>query len=126
MPTILVVDDDPATLLAVREALKRSGFDTAGAENGPTALEYVRNERPDLIICDVEMPGMTGFQFQDALNADPDFKSIPIIFLTGNSDAIEGRLGREMTGDEFIEKPFSFSKLLAVITAHLNRFPRAH
>lgn len=121
MACILVVDDDPSTLLAVQEALKRGGYKTDGAPDGHTALQQVRIQRPDLIICDIEMPGMTGFEFQEILAADPEFRSIPLVFLTGNTDAIEGKLGRKMTGDEFIEKPFSFSKLLAVISTHLNR-----
>jgi CheY-like chemotaxis protein len=121
MANILVVDDDPGTLLAVQEALKRAGHQTDGALDGFAALQLVRSQRPDLIICDIEMPGMTGFEFQRTLAADPEFRSIPLVFLTGNANAMEGRLGRELTDDEFIEKPFSFSKLLAVISTHLNR-----
>jgi len=66
------------------------------------------------------MPGKDGFETYNALKSNTLTQKLPFVFLTGNADAINGKLGRELSGEEYIEKPFSFSKLLAVVQSRLD------
>lgn len=119
MNSILIIDDDALIRSSVGAALQSAGYKTTSASDGPMGIKLAREQHPDLILCDIDMPGMTGFETETALLLDPLTKSLPVVFLTGSSKAMEGQFGRDLSGDEFVEKPFSFSKLLAVVSARL-------
>ena len=119
MSRILIIDDDAVVRKALHGALTKAGYSVLDASSGSSGLEMAKGSKPDLIICDIDMPGMTGFETLKALKADPQTKDLPFVFLTGSSDAIAGKLGRTLGAEEFIEKPFSFSKLLAVVGTRL-------
>ena len=119
MATILIIEDDDAQRLGLQRSLGSAGYTVLAAADGASGIEMARNSSPDLILCDIEMPGLNGFQTLQALKADERTKELPFVFLTGSSDAMAGKLGRKLGAEDFIEKPFSFSKLLAVVTTRL-------
>ena len=121
MATILIIEDDNSQRLALQRSLENAGFKVLAVADGSSGIQLARSSSPDLIICDIEMPGFNGFQTLEALKADERTKELPFVFLTGNSDAMAGKLGRDLGAEEFIEKPFSFSKLLAVVSTRLKK-----
>ncbi|HEY3355575.1 MAG TPA: response regulator [Polyangia bacterium] len=108
--TVLLADDDPQILTMISQRLRRRGYEVIEAENGTRALEQARATHPDVIVLDVLMPGMSGWEVARALRHDADLKEIPIIVLT----AI-GRTTNEATSplfaDEYLDKPFEFTEL---------------
>jgi CheY-like chemotaxis protein len=119
MATILIIEDEDVQRLGLQRSLESAGYTVLSAADGLSGIEMAKNFSPDLILCDIEMPGLNGFQTLQALKADERTKELPFVFLTGSSDAMAGKLGRKLGAEEFIEKPFSFSKLLAIVTTRL-------
>ena len=114
---ILVVDDDPNMRELLRLHLGNAGHRIRCAEDGVVAGYAVLHERPDLIISDVSMPHLDGFQFVAALRADPDFRDIPVIFL---STLVEGdQRGKELGALAFIPKPVRADWLLRFIASNV-------
>jgi DNA-binding response OmpR family regulator len=119
--TILIIEDEDAQRLGLQRSLESAGYTVLAAADGASGIAIARDSSPDLIICDIDMPGLNGFQTLQALKSDERTKELPFVFLTGSSDAMTGKLGRKLGAEEFIEKPFSFSKLLAVVTTRLKK-----
>jgi len=119
MSTILIIEDDEQQRVTLKKVLEIAGYAVLAAADGTSGIEMARSSAPDLILCDIDMPGLSGFQTLKALKDDERTKDLPFVFLTGSSDAMAGRLGRKLGAEEFIEKPFSFSKLLAVVGTRL-------
>ena len=118
---ILVVDDVPANLDVLVEALDREGYNVLVASNGTTALEVAAYARPDLILLDVMMPGIDGFETCRRLQADHNLEDTPVIFLTARDD-IEGIVeGFEAGGLDYITKPFKKEEVLVRVRTHLER-----
>lgn len=88
-PLVLIVEDDHGTRLMYRDFLNRSGFRTADAHNGFQALEKARELRPDLVMTDLAVPGMNGFEFCRALQASAATRHIPILAITGHSEYLD-------------------------------------
>ena len=121
MSTILIIEDEEQQRTNLQGVLERAGYTVLAAPDGASGIEVARTSSPDLIICDIDMPGLNGFQTLKVLKEDDRTKGLPFVFLTGSSDAMAGRLGRKLGAEEFIEKPFSFSKLLAVVGMRLRQ-----
>lgn len=119
MSTILIIEDEEEQRENLRKVLERAGYAVLAAADGTSGIEMARGSSPDLILCDIDMPGLNGFQTLKVLKDYDRTKGLPFVFLTGSSDAMAGRLGRKLGAEEFIEKPFSFSKLLAIVGARL-------
>lgn len=119
MSTILIIEDDEQQRVTLKKVLEIAGYAVLAAADGTSGIEMARSSAPDLILCDIDMPGLSGFQTLKALKDDERTVGLPFVFLTGSSDAMAGRLGRKLGAEEFIEKPFSFSKLLAVVGTRL-------
>jgi putative two-component system response regulator len=118
-PSILVVDDTPDNLTLMFGLLK-GHYSIKGANNGERALKIVRSDSPpDLILLDIMMPGLSGYDVCRELKADPATNDIPIIFLTAMSDMEDERQGLEMGAVDYITKPVSPPILLARIKTHL-------
>ncbi len=114
---ILVVDDDPNIGDLLRLHLKAAGYNVRVAEDAIAAGYMVLDEAPDLIICDVNMPYMDGFEFVAALKADSTLPYIPVIFLTSREN---GDLrGKELGAVAYLIKPVRAETLLAVVARHL-------
>ena len=118
MTKILVVDDDPTLLRFLVEFLKEEQFEITAASNGNEALRQAYREHPDLVVLDVMMPGMDGWEVTARLR---ELSDIPIILLTAKSSEADKLRGFRMGVDDYIVKPFSFAELIARIQAVLNR-----
>lgn len=115
---ILIVDDDPRLRDLLRIALERAGYEVLTAGDGATALVHAAREAPDLIVLDIGMPEMDGFETCRRLRARSE---VPIIFLTARDDEIDRILGLEMGADDYVAKPFSPREVIARIRAILKR-----
>lgn len=109
---ILVVDDVQSNVLLLKALLGREGFNIIYAMNGAEALEKVKNESPDLILLDVMMPDMDGFEVAGRLKVEPSQAEIPIIFLTALNDSASVVKGFQLGANDFISKPFRREELL--------------
>ena len=110
---ILVVDDIPANVKLLEVKLTAEYFDVITASNGPAAIELARNEAPDLILSDVMMPGMDGFELCRQLKADPETSHIPLVMVTALSDVSDRVRGLEAGADDFLTKPVNDIALFA-------------
>lgn len=121
MKKVLVIEDDTAIRSSVIDLLDVEGFTTSGAENGLTGVRLAREQLPDLIICDIMMPGLNGYGVLDALRQDPTTATIPFIFLTAKADRIDIRQGMEHGADDYLTKPFTLDELLRAVRTRLNK-----
>ncbi len=117
--TILVVEDDPHILLGLEEVLKSDGFDVAVCSRGDQALAAMNKARPSLIVLDVMLPGLSGYEICKQIRA----KSIktPIVMLTAKSQELDKVVGLDLGADDYLTKPFGVRELLARIHAVLRR-----
>jgi len=115
---ILVVDDEPKIVKQARDYLERSGYRVLEAGDGKTALAQARHERPDLVVLDLNLPGMDGLDVCRALRRESD---VPIIMLTARVDETDRLIGLELGADDYITKPFSPRELVARVRAVLRR-----
>ncbi len=118
---ILIVDDDLETLRLVGLMLQRQGYDIVVANSGKQALEFARNESPDLIVLDIMMPGMDGFQVSTLLRSDPALTGIPILMFTAKSQVDDKVAGYDAGADDYLTKPVHPAELVAHIKALLTR-----
>ncbi|HEY9726450.1 MAG TPA: EAL domain-containing protein [Chroococcales cyanobacterium] len=121
MYKILVIEDERVIRNNLLKLLSAEGFQSIGAENGNHGLQLAQNEQPDLIICDILMPGLDGYGVLKALQQNPKTASIPFIFLTAKADRSEWRQGMNLGADDYLTKPFTRSELLAAITSRLQK-----
>ncbi|MEN9838879.1 MAG: hypothetical protein RL177_358 [Bacteroidota bacterium] len=119
--TILIVDDEVDLLELIEYNLKKAGYNVLKAENGPEGLRLARKHHPDLILLDIMMPRMTGFEVVTQLREDADLKHVPVLFLTARSDEETEVHGLEVGADDFLPKPISTAKLVARIKTALRR-----
>ena len=121
MKKILVIEDEPEMRRNLLTILKLEKFQPLGAENGRTGLAVVKNEKPDLILCDVMMPELDGHGVLDALRRDENTASIPFIFLTAKGEKEDLRNGMNLGADDYLTKPVARLDLLEAINARLRR-----
>jgi len=120
--TVLIVEDDAAMMLGLEENLKFEGYDVLTAADGRTGLQLALERRPDLILLDILLPGMTGYQVCKALRDAG--KQMPIVMLTARGEEVDKITGFDMGADDYMTKPFSVRELLARIKAVLRRAER--
>jgi DNA-binding NarL/FixJ family response regulator len=123
---LLVVDDEPNLLRAVAVVLRGEGFEVSTARSGREALVAVAKNTPDLIVSDVRMPGMDGFELARRLRRAPNFALLPIIFLTAKDETEDRVEGFRAGVDVYLTKPFEPDELVAVINSILQRVERTH
>lgn len=121
MSTILVIEDDPGMRENLREILRLEGFTVHEAADGPAGIAAAHAHRPDLILCDVAMPGADGHQVLAALKQQPATATIPFVFLTARSDHADIRRGMNLGADDYLGKPVEIDDLLAAVRARLQR-----
>lgn len=117
--TILIVDDNPANLGVLSDLLDREGFEVRVARSGQIALERVRYARPHLILLDVMMPGIDGFETCRQLKADPTLAEVPVIFMTALGDSQSKVTGINAGAVDYITKPFQQEEVVARVKLHL-------
>ena len=116
---VLIVEDDPHILLGLEEVLKSDGFDVAVCNRGDQAIEAVRRHRPALIVLDVMLPGLSGYDICKQLRAGK--LATPILMLTAKGQEIDKVVGLDLGADDYVTKPFGVRELLARIHALLRR-----
>jgi two-component system, OmpR family, response regulator len=122
MPTVLVVDDEPHIGELVGVALRYSGFDVTSVLTGRDALTEVRRSRPDLVVLDVMLPDLDGFEVARRIReTDGGADRVPVIFLTARDTTADKVTGLGLGGDDYVTKPFSVEELVARVQAVMRR-----
>jgi two-component system alkaline phosphatase synthesis response regulator PhoP len=116
--TILVVDDEPQLVKVLRGYLEQGGFRVVTAGDGPTALTQYKHEKPDLVLLDLNLPGMDGIEVARRLRA---LSNVPIIMVTARVDETDRLIGLELGADDYVIKPFSAREVVARVRAVLRR-----
>jgi DNA-binding response OmpR family regulator len=125
VPYLLIVDDDVGALRTLRSALGRDGYELDTASTGEEALTKVKQRRPDAMILDIGMPGISGLDVCRQLRADDKLYDLPILFLTGLDQTEDVVNGLNAGADDYLPKPFEITELAARIRALLRRSGRA-
>ncbi|BAF59851.1 MAG: response regulator transcription factor [Pelotomaculum sp.] len=121
MPLILAVDDEANILELLKFNLSKEGFQVISATNGPDAVKIAREKKPDLIILDVMLPEMDGYDVLQKLKADRETAVTPVIILSAKTEEVDKVLGLELGADDYITKPFSPREVVARVKARLRR-----
>lgn len=121
MARILVIEDAEPLRKDIIEMLTYEGFEVTGAENGAAGVDIARRYHPDLIICDIMMPELNGYDVLDILREDGTTAAIPFIFLTAKTERADMRYGMGIGADDYVTKPFQAAELLGTIRARLHR-----
>ncbi|MBS2035538.1 response regulator [bacterium] len=114
-PKILVVDDDEHILRSLSQYLELEDFNVVSASSGPEALTLFQQEKPDLLVLDVMMPGMDGFQVLEKLRNDPETASVPVLMLTARDQHNDILKGYQMGATSYLVKPFNLDELVEAI-----------
>ena len=121
MITLLIIEDERPLLEEVSALLSFEDFDVLTADNGWSGIQLAQDRQPDLIICDITMDGMDGYEVLSELRKSPQTLAIPFMFLTARSDKSFMRYGMELGADDYLTKPFTREELLAAIEARVAR-----
>jgi DNA-binding response OmpR family regulator len=121
MSTIYVVEDDASTLLLIVSSLEKLGHRVVTSGNGRTALGEIPDVVPDLLITDINVPGLDGYGLVRELRADSRFATLPVIMLSSMAQRANVRIGMTAGADDYITKPFSFAELREAVDAQLKR-----
>jgi signal transduction histidine kinase len=119
---ILAVDDDDGVRRIIKYHLNKAGYDVQTAENGKNAIELLKNSTPDLIVSDVSMPEMNGYELYREISSKKEYKFIPFLFLTSKSDREDVILAKKMGVDDYLTKPVDKDLLLISVDAKISRF----
>ena len=117
---VLIVDDEPNIVISLEFLMKREGFAVSVARDGEEALERIRAERPDLVILDVMMPKLNGFEVCETVRTDPQLAAVRILMLTAKGREAEMRKGISLGADAYIAKPFSTRDLVEQVKSLLD------
>ena len=115
MTTVLIIEDNREILENTVEILELEGYKTLTASDGGIGIEQVRKHRPDIVLCDIMMPEVDGYQVLKAITEDPELAHIPFIFLTASVERKEVQAGFDMGAKGYIRKPFDSEELFKTI-----------
>lgn len=113
MALIMIVDDSPTEVHVMKKALEKHGFDTVSASDGSECIDLARQVRPDLILMDIVMPGINGFQATRALTRDPQTSSIPVVMITTKGQETDRIWGLRQGAVDYMVKPVTAADLVA-------------
>jgi len=119
MTQIMIVDDSPTDTHLLKKMLEKNGFNTLTASDADEGIEVARREHPDLILMDVVMPGLNGFQATRELTSDPDTSGIPVIIVTRKNQQVDRVWGMRQGARDYVTKPVKESALLSLINETL-------
>ena len=125
MARILIVDDSPSQLMGIRRIVEKLGHDALTAEDGAAGVDAAKREIPDLILMDVVMPNLNGFQATRSITREPTTKHIPVILVTTKDQDTDRVWGMRQGAKAYITKPFSESELSELIAQYLGSGPTA-
>lgn len=120
-----MIEDEPDIVELVRYSFRKEGFELESFSRGRDGLDYLRRNRPDLVLIDILLPDLDGFEICRRLRVDDRLRSVPVIFLTAKGEEIDRVLGLEIGADDYVVKPFSPRELVARVKAVLRRQERA-
>jgi twitching motility two-component system response regulator PilH len=123
MARILIVDDSPSQLMGIRRIVEKLGHEALTAEDGAAGVEVAKRELPDLILMDVVMPNLNGFQATRSISREPTTKHIPVILVTTKDQETDRMWGMRQGAKAYLTKPFSEDELAAAITRNLGPAP---
>jgi DNA-binding response OmpR family regulator len=123
MHRILIVDDEPNIVLALELLMKREGYAVQSVDDGQKAFDAVREFRPDLILLDIMMPKMDGYEVCQRIRADASLKDVSIIMLTAKGREVEREKGLALGADYYVTKPFSTREVMMMIKEVLSSRP---
>ncbi|WP_068113616.1 response regulator transcription factor [Tropicimonas marinistellae] len=109
---ILIVEDEDNIALALEHVLRRDGLEVTRVADGESGLQAIRDERPDLVLLDVMLPGMSGYEVCQAVRLEPELAEVKILIMTARGNAMERRKGLALGANGFIAKPFDLSALI--------------
>lgn len=115
MKKILVVDDNTTIIMLIKTKLAANGYEVLSAYNGETGWLAIARDKPDLVLLDIMMPRMDGFQVFEKMLSDPSINGIPVIFLTASGQREDEKRAMEMGARHFLTKPFSPNHLLEIV-----------
>ena len=121
MPKVLIVEDDDLIRERLVKALTFEGYQVVDAENGRVGLELLDRDKPDLVICDILMPELGGFDFVSILRSRPETRTVPIIMLTALSERLSQREFMELGADDYLTKPFHIEELVRAVKTQLRK-----
>jgi DNA-binding LytR/AlgR family response regulator len=122
MVKILIIEDEYEVRSSIRELLESNNYKVFSASDGIEGVELAKEITPDLIICDILMPKMTGYEVIETLMKEPEFAAVPFLFLTAKAEMTDFREGMELGADDYITKPFKAVNLLKAIETRLNKY----
>jgi DNA-binding response OmpR family regulator len=117
---ILIVDDETSIVIPIQFLMEQQGYSVLVAENGEDALDAIYKYKPDLILLDIMLPRIDGYEVCEIVRLNPDYRDIKIIFLTAKGREVEIAKGLALGADAYITKPFSNTELVAKVKALLN------
>ena len=117
---ILIVDDEPSIVIPIQFLMEQQGYSVLVAENGEDALDAIYKYKPDLILLDIMLPRIDGYEVCEIVRLNPDYRDIKIIFLTAKGREVEIAKGLALGANAYITKPFSNTELVAKVKALLN------
>ena len=116
---ILIVDDEPGVAVAIQFLMEQQGHRVMVAQRGEDALDLIYKYKPNLVLLDIMLPGISGWEVCEIIRLNPDYRNIKIVFLTARSSEVEIAKGLALGADAYITKPFSNDKLVARVNALL-------
>ena len=113
---ILIVDDEPNIVIPLQFLMEQNGYRTLVAQSGEEALEMISKEKPDLVLLDIMLPGVDGFEVCEIVRLNPEWRNTRIIFLTAKGRDVDIAKGMVLGADEYITKPFSNQQIIDAVT----------
>ncbi|UCF95392.1 MAG: response regulator [Desulfobacterales bacterium] len=117
---ILIVDDEPSIVVPIQFLMEQNGYQVLVAQNGEEALDIIFKSKPDLILLDIMLPGIDGYEVCEIVRLNPEYRKTKIIFLTARGREVEIAKGMALGADAYITKPFSNAELVEKVKALLN------
>ena len=118
---ILIVDDEPNIVIPLQFLMEQNGYRTLVAQSGEEALEMISKEKPDLVLLDIMLPGVDGFEVCEIIRLNPEWRNTRIIFLTAKGRDVDIAKGMVLGADEYITKPFSNQQIIDAVKKLLEK-----
>ena len=112
---ILIVDDEPGVVAPLQFLMEQQGYNVMTAHRGEDALDLIFQYKPDLVLLDIMLPGIDGYEVGEIIRLNPNYRDVKIIFLTAKSSEVEFAKGMALGADAYITKPFSNTELIAKV-----------
>ena len=119
--TILIVDDEPNIVIPLQFLMEQNGYSTLVAQSGEEALEMISKEKPDLVLLDIMLPGVDGFEVCEIIRLNPEWRNTRVIFLTAKGRDVDIAKGMVLGADEYITKPFSNQQIIDAVKKLLEK-----